>query len=39
MATRRNKTSEDLKKEVLDKITQYIEGGFPEASRIHEVIM
>lgn len=36
---RRNVTSEDLKSEVLDKITQYTNNGFPEATRLHEVIM
>lgn len=36
---RRNVTSEDLKKEVLAKITQYTQKGFPEAQRLHEVIM
>lgn len=38
-AARRNVTSEDLKNEVLAKITHYTEKGFPEASRIHELIM
>lgn len=37
--TRRNITSEDLKEEVLAKITQYAEKDFPEAPRIHELIM
>lgn len=36
---RRNVTREDLKKEVLDKITHYTENGFPEAQRLHEIIM
>lgn len=36
--TRRNITSEDLKEEVLAKITQYTEKGFVEAPRIHELI-
>lgn len=36
---RRNITSEDLKDEVLAKIKQYSENGFPEAGRIHELIM
>jgi len=35
----RNKTSEDLKNEVLAKIKQYESDGFPEAGRIHELIM
>lgn len=40
MATnRRNVTSEDLKAEVLDKIAHYADDGFPEAPRLHEVIM
>jgi hypothetical protein len=37
--SRRNVTSEDLKNEVLDKITQYTNNGFPEAKRLHEIIM
>lgn len=36
---RRNATSEVLKNEVLAKIKQYKEKGFPEAPRIHELIM
>lgn len=36
---RRNITSEDQKNEVLAKIKQYSESGFPEAPRIHELIM
>lgn len=36
---RRNVTSEDLKNEVLAKIKQYEDKGFPEASRIHDLIM
>jgi hypothetical protein len=36
---RRKVTSEDLKKEVLVKIKQYKDKDFPEASRIHEIIM
>lgn len=36
---RRNVTSEDLNQEVLAKIKQYEEKGFPEAGRIHELIM
>lgn len=36
---RRNVTSEDLKDEVLAKIQTYAENGFPEALRIHELIM
>lgn len=40
MATnRRNVTSEDLKNEVLDKIAYYTNNDFPEAERLHEVIM
>lgn len=40
MATnRRNVTSEDLMNEVLEKITYYTRNGFPEAKRLHEVIM
>lgn len=38
-ANRRNVTSEDLKNEVLAKIKQYEEKDFPEASRIHALIM
>ncbi len=38
-ANRRNVNSEDLKKEVLAKIKQYQDKGFPEAGRIHELIM
>lgn len=36
---RRNVTSEDLKQEVLAKIKQYEDKDFPEAGRIHELIM
>lgn len=36
---RRKATSEDLKNEVLAKISQYKENSFPEAERIHEIIM
>lgn len=36
---RREVTSEDLKNEVLAKITQYTQNGFPEAQRLHEIIM
>jgi hypothetical protein len=36
---RRNVTSEDLKNEVLAKIKEYENKDFPEASRIHELIM
>lgn len=36
---RRNITSEDLKNEVLAKITHYTQKGFPEAQRLHEIIM
>jgi len=40
MATsRRSVTSEDLKNEVLDKIAHYTGNGFPEAERLHQVIM
>lgn len=40
MATnRRSVTSEDLKNEVLEKIAVYVEKGFPEAARLHELIM
>ncbi len=38
-ANRRNVTSEDLKNEVLAKIKQYEDKDFPEASRIHDLIM
>lgn len=38
-ANRRNVTSEDLKNEVLAKIKQYEDKNFPEAGRIHELIM
>ena len=38
-ANRRNVTSEDLKSEVLAKINEYKDKGFPEASRIHTLIM
>lgn len=36
---RRKVTSEDLKNEVLAKIKQYGDKDFPEAGRIHELIM
>jgi len=36
---RRNVTSEDLKDEVLAKIKQYQDKDFPEAGKIHELIM
>lgn len=36
---RRKVTSEDQKNEVLAKITNYTQKGFPEASRIHELFM
>lgn len=36
---RREVTSADLNKEVLDKIELYESKGFPEASRIHNIIM
>lgn len=36
---RRRVTSEDLRNEVLAKIKQYKEKDFPEAGRIHELIM
>lgn len=36
---RRNVTSEDLKQEVLVKIKEYENKSFPEAGRIHELIM
>lgn len=36
---RRNVTSEGLKQEVLDKIAYYTKNGFPEAAKLHEVIM
>lgn len=36
---RKNVTSEDLKSEFLAKIKQYEDKDFPEASRIHELIM
>jgi len=40
MSTNRRKvTSEDLKDQVLAKIKQYEKKGFPEAGRIHELIM
>ena len=36
---RRNVTSEDQKNEVLAKIKQYAAKDFPEATRIHELVM
>lgn len=39
VTNRRNITSEDLKNEVLEKINQYVQDGFAEAKRLHEVIM
>ncbi len=36
---RRNKTSEDLKSEVIEKINHYSTNDFPEARRIHDIIM
>lgn len=36
---RRKVTSEDLKNEVLNKIKEYSSKDFPEASRIHDLIM
>jgi hypothetical protein len=36
---RRKTTPEDLRREVLAKISHYSESGFPEAVRIHELIM
>lgn len=36
---RRKVTSEDLKNEVLSKIKQYEDKGFPEAGKIHALIM
>jgi len=36
---RRNVTSEDQKREVLSKISQYTENGFAEAKRLHNLIM
>lgn len=38
-SNRRNVANEDLKNEVLAKIKQYTEKGFPEAERLHELIM
>lgn len=38
-SNRRSVTSEDLKNEVLAKITQYKNNGFPEAERVHKLIM
>lgn len=38
-ASRRNVTSEDQKNDVLAKINYYAQHSFPEATRIHELIM
>lgn len=39
MADKKNMTSAEMEAQVLEKIDQYVNKGFPEAKRLHEIIM
>lgn len=39
MTAKRNMTSAEMKAQVLEKIDQYVNKDFPEAKRLHDIIM